>query len=742
MKKVLPYTILFSLLLLVMTACGPFITAGGVTTEIPAATPETTPPTAMREAQVQSVEIQLSPAEPKQVSAIVRGNLSESCASLSEPSTRYDANTFIISLMAVSPTDRGCAQVTTPFELTIPLNTDGLTPGSYTVTANGVSAAFTLPGEASQPLTTIHLVVEAYDRSVKVVDASVPLNSSVKPYFGEFLPAGGSVDGIAYVIDPNNPDALAIGSTGPQVIEFIQSPAIYGLAVWPGNASSQPRLAWGTEPSGQDQSSTIKISALDGTQFDTLLTQDSTNPPTQLVPQFWSADGQTLYFSKEPLGIGGYILYGGGSSLFKLDTATKEVTEVIPLGPSDGPQACLDSISADYRYVADHCAQNAISVRDLVNGTYSAIQLPTEASNYRFLGSARFSPQGNHLVYALAQTDQGSEQGWVAITQLNGGSKVILTSEIGIIYTVAGWLDDQTLLLQSINTRVCIPDCATELWALKIDGSAPTKLAEGKFLALITGDLKAVPPPSGAAPGVACQDGAEYVGDDGKDGTTYPPNTAFTKTWTLKNIGTCTWDSSYLVYQRSGELMTQQPGYWLVPQGQTVAPGQSVDISIGMTSPVDDGEYWSYWGLKDGAGQVITVKGSADDASFYANIKVSHSSASTAKVSFTSIDIVLEQGSGDACTASSTYFVHASITSDEPGKVTYEIGSSAGQISAGYFELNGDRVPYVEGLLQFDKADTKTVNLRFVGPYPYPDDISVIMRVNGGDWTTTKLYCP
>jgi hypothetical protein len=261
--------------------------------------------------------------------------------------------------------------------------------------------------------------------------------------------------------------------------------------------------------------------------------------------------------------------------------------------------------------------------------------------------------------------------------------------------------------------------------------------------ALITEEVMPVPLTPGAPSGpTTCQDGAEYVGDDGMDGTTYAPNTAFTKTWTLKNIGTCTWDSSYLVYQRSGEAMTQQPGYWLLPQGQTVTPGESVDISIGMTSPPEKGEYWSYWGLKDGAGQVITVNGSADDASFYANIKVNNGSAGAGKVTATSIDIVPEQGSGEACTASTTYFVHAYIETDGPASASYEIGSSAGQISAGYFDLNGEDLPYVQGTLQFEKAEKQAVNLRFVGPYPYPDDISVMLRVDGGAWVKARLDCP
>jgi Ig-like domain-containing protein len=239
----------------------------------------------------------------------------------------------------------------------------------------------------------------------------------------------------------------------------------------------------------------------------------------------------------------------------------------------------------------------------------------------------------------------------------------------------------------------------------------------------------------------ACHDSAQYISDDGLDGTTYPPNTPFTKTWTVKNTGTCTWDSSYLVFQISGTLMTQQPGYWIVPQGQTVAPGQSIDIGVGMVSPVENGNYASYWGLKKADGQFIPIQGGANGNSFYVKIKVNNGAA-VGKVTASAIAIELEQGSGAVCTANSTYFVHASITVDGATTATYEIDSTAGQIPAGNFQdANNGLSPYVTGSVAFDQAGTKTINLRFIGPYPYPDDITVNLRVNGGEWHNTKLSC-
>lgn len=254
----------------------------------------------------------------------------------------------------------------------------------------------------------------------------------------------------------------------------------------------------------------------------------------------------------------------------------------------------------------------------------------------------------------------------------------------------------------------------------------------------------AIQPTAASAPAITgCQDSAQYVSDDGVDGTTYTPNTAFTKTWRLKNTGSCTWDSSYMVFQISGTYMTQQPGYWIVPQGQTVASGQTVNISVGMTSPVDNGNYQSYWGLKNTAGQFMPIQGGANGNSFYVKLSVNDGSVISGNVTAASIDIELEQGSGAVCTADSTYIVHAYITADGPITVSYEIESTAGQIPAGNF-TDGYLTPVspVEyGTVIFDQAGTKTISYRFVGPYPHPDDITVNLRVNGGEWHNTKLTC-
>ncbi|HMV28995.1 MAG TPA: NBR1-Ig-like domain-containing protein, partial [Anaerolineales bacterium] len=77
---------------------------------------------------------------------------------------------------------------------------------------------------------------------------------------------------------------------------------------------------------------------------------------------------------------------------------------------------------------------------------------------------------------------------------------------------------------------------------------------------------------------------AQFVADVTiPDGTSFAPNTAFKKTWRLKNIGTCAWNSNdvSLIFD-SGEKMGA-PASLALPT--TVNPGQTVDITVDMTSP-------------------------------------------------------------------------------------------------------------------------------------------------------------
>ncbi len=101
------------------------------------------------------------------------------------------------------------------------------------------------------------------------------------------------------------------------------------------------------------------------------------------------------------------------------------------------------------------------------------------------------------------------------------------------------------------------------------------------------------------------------------DGTNFNSGDTFTKTWRLRNIGTCTWSGYSLVFD-SGDSMN---GISPVMLG-TVAPGQEVDVSTTLKAPPANGTYRGYWRIRNGGGVLIPVQGGAQGKSFYVEIKV------------------------------------------------------------------------------------------------------------------------
>ncbi len=338
--------------------------------------------------------------------------------------------------------------------------------------------------DAAQQLATLGFVVQLIDHSIKVDNPNIPLGPTYNPAFNGFLPLGGAVLDKAYVLDLSVFKALVVDANRQQDLSFIQSPN-YALAIWRGGPGTQPLLAWGTQLTGDSQTSSLQIANPDGSNLQTLLTvEKGSDGPIQLVAELWSADGKSLYFSKEPVGLGGYILFSGASNLYKIDLATKNVTEIIPQTPSNSPQICLDAISGDYQFVADHCTQGVITIRNLQSGTSTTIMAPSDIKGFKVMGSARFSPAGDLVAFALAKNDPNSEQGWMAVGPSSGGAgKLVFTGAAGSYYTVQGWLDDQTLLVQ-LNS-ISNPSVGSQLFTVGVDGTNLTKVADDSFLTII-----------------------------------------------------------------------------------------------------------------------------------------------------------------------------------------------------------------------------------------------------------------
>jgi hypothetical protein len=106
------------------------------------------------------------------------------------------------------------------------------------------------------------------------------------------------------------------------------------------------------------------------------------------------------------------------------------------------------------------------------------------------------------------------------------------------------------------------------------------------------------------------------------DGTAFEPNTDFTKTWRLKNIGACTWSDDFKLVFINGDAMGGPVSQEI---GETVEPGETIDISVDLEAPDDEGEYTGYWKLKTTDGDVFGWGPNAGK-SFWVDIKVEEES--------------------------------------------------------------------------------------------------------------------
>ena len=133
-----------------------------------------------------------------------------------------------------------------------------------------------------------------------------------------------------------------------------------------------------------------------------------------------------------------------------------------------------------------------------------------------------------------------------------------------------------------------------------------SRLKTASIILLVAMLLSLVPAAITASPvSAATCDWAQFVADvTVPDGTKYDPGATFTKTWRLRNIGTCTWTTGYTMVFDSGEKMGTTTS---VPLPNSVAPGQTVDVSVNMTAPGTAGHYIGYWKFKNASGTLFGI---------------------------------------------------------------------------------------------------------------------------------------
>ena len=131
----------------------------------------------------------------------------------------------------------------------------------------------------------------------------------------------------------------------------------------------------------------------------------------------------------------------------------------------------------------------------------------------------------------------------------------------------------------------------------------------------------ATPFPTAALPPTAVPkcDAITFIADVTiPDGTVFTPGVDFTKTWRLKNNGSCTWTTDYELIFIKGHGMNG-PATKRLPQA--VLPGETIDLSLDLRAPMTANDYRGHWQLRNANGVVFGIGNGANE-SFWVDIKV------------------------------------------------------------------------------------------------------------------------
>jgi hypothetical protein len=177
------------------------------------------------------------------------------------------------------------------------------------------------------------------------------------------------------------------------------------------------------------------------------------------------------------------------------------------------------------------------------------------------------------------------------------------TSGSGLIYTVAA----QTV--QAQLTEVSRPGTPFALATFTPPVSFPSATPLPPTAVLLTSA-----PPGASVP---C-DRAQFVKDvNFPDNTKVNAGESFVKTWRLKNDGSCTWTASYAVVYTNGDAMGAPTA---IPLTGSVAPGETIDISISLKAPEDGGTFRANFKLRNSNNVVFGVTN--ENKPFWVQIKV------------------------------------------------------------------------------------------------------------------------
>ncbi len=387
------------------------------------------------------------------------------------PQYNIAMNTLRLSLIALVWAALACSPVT-PAATPTPVE-QGETPVPAAATATSgppTDTPLPIPPTAG-PATDLRLVIAAPDHTAYLADLN-----------GNTYPTTDAQEALYVFTTAFNTNlgeaghAYNVSSAGVFQLDVAQD-VFQGFAAYVGPAAPNGLLAWDSYSLDENSPGVlgqIHVSSPDG--GDQRVAYEETNQQSALRVWRWAADGQHLFFSKEPLGLGGYIPFDGITNIWLLDLSDGSVQKLASVLSG---LICIDDLSANWIIMAHHCTAGLASVEALGQGPLAAVAPPPEAAAAGLIGDVRLSPDEIYVAFALALGSPEAEQGWVAVSDGGGQTAhLVATSDPGEYFHVVQWLDAHTLLLQSVGA---VPG----VYRAAADGSGAVRLGDGWLLGVI-----------------------------------------------------------------------------------------------------------------------------------------------------------------------------------------------------------------------------------------------------------------
>ena len=218
-------------------------------------------------------------------------------------------------------------------------------------------------------------------------------------------------------------------------------------------------------------------------------------------------------------------------------------------------------------------------------------------------------PKQNLLVYIDSYTavndlkNERLDAVWMDLTSaqsfVNAGGVKILVQDMNQQLYAIGMMKGADTLRDKINET---------LTQLNNDGTLAN--LQMQYLGLKPDQVVTPQPPPTVVPQPTptpggCSNNSKWVKDlsyDDKNHTDPPtlkPGEAFTKGWQLKNNGSCTWKTGYVLAYSYGNVSAAQMGGQPIPVTKDVKSGESYDFQVNLIAPVVPGHYIGYWDMRD-----------------------------------------------------------------------------------------------------------------------------------------------